>query len=309
MRSGLRLYLALACAAAAYAQLVPAVRADLARGDFAGAGKRIEDYRAAQGTTPEMLEAFSWLGRGALAAGKLDEAEKYAAETRRRVLAELQRRPLDLEKRLPIALGASIEVHGHVLAKRNARTEAVAFLQEELNRWGSTSIRTRIQKNIHLLSLEGKPAPALEMNDWIGARPSPVKEWAGRPVLLFLWAHWCGDCKNQMPALVELQKQYGGDGLLIVAPTQRFGYAAGGMETGPAEEKKYIETVWNEHYRGLADAQVPLSEENFKRYGASTTPTLVLIDRTGTVKLYHPGFMALDGLRAHVVKAMRRPAD
>jgi len=36
---------------------------------------------------------------------------------------------------------------------------------------------------------------------------------------------------------------------------------------------------------------VPVSGEIFTRYGVSTTPTLVFINRDGTVKLYHPGQM------------------
>jgi thioredoxin-related protein len=46
----------------------------------------------------------------------------------------------------------------------------------------------------------------------------------------------------------------------------------------------------------------PLSEANFRNYGASTTPTLVLIDRNGIVRLYHPGAMTLDELRAALNK-------
>jgi thioredoxin-related protein len=41
-----------------------------------------------------------------------------------------------------------------------------------------------------------------------------------------------------------------------------------------------------------------VSEANFRNYGASTTPTLVVIDRQGIVRLYHPGAMTLDELRA-----------
>ena len=37
------------------------------------------------------------------------------------------------------------------------------------------------------------------------------------------------------------------------------------------------------------DMRVPLSADNFIAYGASTTPTLVLIDRAGVVRYYHPG--------------------
>ena len=47
---------------------------------------------------------------------------------------------------------------------------------------------------------------------------------------------------------------------------------------------------------------VPLSEDNFKNWGCSTTPTLALIDRQGIVRLYHPGDMSYDDLRAQIVK-------
>lgn len=45
---------------------------------------------------------------------------------------------------------------------------------------------------------------------------------------------------------------------------------------------------------------MPVSEENFKMYGASTMPTLVLIDRQGLVRLYHPGAMSYEELAARV---------
>jgi thiol-disulfide isomerase/thioredoxin len=307
MRSGFASLLVQATAAAALAQVIPDVRSAIARNDFAAAEKHIADYRAQRGTTPEMLEAYSWLGRGALAAGKLDEAERYAAETRRMALAELTKRPLDAERHLPIALGASIEVHGHVLARRNARSEALTFLDDELKRWRNTSIRTRIQKNIHLLSLKGQPAPRLEMDRWLGARPSPQTDWKGRPTLLFFWAHWCGDCKRQVPVLASIQKEFGSR-LRLVAPTQRYGFVARGQEAGPEEELKYIDAIRKETY-GALDLTVPVSEENFRNYGASTTPTLLLLDRQGKVALYHPGFMGYEDLAARLGEVMEHSAQ
>ena len=73
-------------------------------------------YRASKGTTPEALEALSWLGRGALAAKQLDKAENYALETYDLCLEALKTRPMDAEPRLPIAIGAAIEVRAHVHA-------------------------------------------------------------------------------------------------------------------------------------------------------------------------------------------------
>jgi thioredoxin-related protein len=44
----------------------------------------------------------------------------------------------------------------------------------------------------------------------------------------------------------------------------------------------------------------PLSEENFRTYGSSTSPTLVLIDKTGIVRLYNPGKMTAEELTAKI---------
>ena len=205
----IRLILAFLLAGSAWAQLVRQVRASVARDDFAAGENLIQEYRTSKGVTPEMILALSWLGRGAQAAKMWDKADAYAAETRTLALAELKKRPLDAEKDLPLALGASIEVQAHVMTARDARGEAVAFLNEELKTWYNTSIRTRIQKNIHLLSLEGKPAPTLEMKEYLGAKPAPLAQRKGKPLLLFFWAHWCGDCKYQGPILARLQGEFG----------------------------------------------------------------------------------------------------
>ncbi len=285
------------------ASIVGDVRAAAARNDFAHGEALIAQYRAVSGVTPEMIEALSWLGRGALAAGQPGKADAYAAETRRLALAELGRRPLDSERHLPIALGASIEVQAQVMAAGGGRAEAVDFLRRELEAWRATSIGARIQKNLHLLSLEGKPAPPLELRRWLGPRPSAL---AGRPLLLFFWAHWCGDCKQQVPVLARLEAEFAGAGLAIVGPTQRYGYTARGQEASFEEEVKYIDQVRLKDYAPLASMPVPLSEENFRTYGASTTPTLVLIDRRNIVRLYHPGAMSYEELKPGVAEIAGR---
>lgn len=276
--------------------IIADVRKAIAANDFAAGDKLLSAYRAANGVTPDWLEALSWMGRGSLAAKKFDNAEKYARETYELSLAELKRRKLDQEPRLPIALGAAIEVLAQTDAERGARTEAVAFLNRELATYKGTSIEKRLWKNLNLLSLEGKPAPAVDISEYLGGKPPTMAQLKGKPVLMFFWAHWCGDCKAQAPVLARLMDTYGPQGLVLFAPTQRFGYTARGKSAPADEERLYIDEVRKTHYAVLAGQPVPLSETNHMRYGVSTTPTLVLVDRAGIIRLYHPGQMKWEEL-------------
>ncbi len=293
-------------AGAASAGIVADVREAVARDDFPAASQRIDTYRKQNGVTPEWLEALSWLGRGALQAKQLDRADAYAAETQRLALDQLKTRPLDAEPHLPLALGAAMEVHAGVLAERGERAEAVSFLQAEMGSFGGASIRTRLQKMLNLLTLEGRPAPPLDIGEWLGPRPQPLESLKGHPVLLFFWAHWCPDCKAEIPALVKLQAAYGSRGLLLIGPTQCYGYVARGQEAPPAAELKYIDEVRRKVYGALQDMPVPTREENFKRYGASNVPTLVLIDRQGIVRMYHPDNMTYEELAAKLEPVLAR---
>lgn len=89
---------------------------------------------------------------------------------------------------------------------------------------------------------------------------------------------------------------YRDQGLTVVAPTQRYGYVAGGTPASADEEARYIEQVWETAYGVLADVPATLDESNHERYGVSSTPTIVLVDRDGVIRLYHPGRMTEEDL-------------
>jgi thiol-disulfide isomerase/thioredoxin len=62
-------------------------------------------------------------------------------------------------------------------------------------------------KKFVLQSLQGKP---IELNALLGQ---------GKPVIIDIWATWCGPCRQEIPHLVEFSKQYGKDGLIVIGLT------------------------------------------------------------------------------------------
>lgn len=297
-------FTALLLVSSAFAGIVDDVRAALDKNDFAAADRQVQDYRKAHGADSELAAAISWQARGALAAKNLDRAAAYAEQTRQMALPNL-RGPRVARERWLYAMGASIEVQAQVLAARDEASDAVQFLRGELRIYTGTSIQERIQKNINLLSLEGKPAPALEAAVWFGSKPPTIASLRGKAVLLFFWAHWCPDCKADVPIIAGLMKKYGPRGLALIGPTEYYGYVANGADASPAVEKPYIDQIRRQFYAPLGDMPAPLSNANFARYGASSTPTLVLVDRLGIVRWYHPGAATEKELAAQIERVLR----
>jgi thiol-disulfide isomerase/thioredoxin len=280
--------------------VIALVRAALNQGDFEGAEKALLRSLAQDGTSAASIEAVSWLARGAYNDGAYDKANTYALQTFALVSEQLLTSKLDDESHLPIALGAAIEVVAQIQAKQGARSEAVAYLRSEAEKYKDTSIAARIHKNINLLSLEGTPALPLDRAEWLGPQPAALSDLKGKPVVLFLWAHWCPDCKAQGPVLETLFNKYKGSGLTVVAPTQRYGYVAQRKPASLDDELAYITEVRDQYYPWLKTVPVPVSQANFTAYGVSSTPTLVLIDRAGNVAKYNPGRMSAAELEAAI---------
>jgi thiol-disulfide isomerase/thioredoxin len=266
--SAVILALLLAAPPANAAELVRLVRLKLSAGDIASGLAYAEDYKIATGVDAEYLDAIGWLARGAQMQGRDELAQQLAAELRREIKTE--------SPELLTPWGAAIEVEGRLIAAQSGRGAAIRYFENALSKASAPSLRSRISKNINLLSLEGQRAPAIG---------NALESSRGKPVLLYFFAEWCGDCKAQAPSLTRVREKYAPRGVDVIAVTRLYGGPKDKPYT-PEEEKAQVAKVWKEVYPGLADVPVVIDNDAMIRYGASATPTFALVDRKGIVRLY-----------------------
>jgi len=112
------------------------------------------------------------------------------------------------------------------------------------------------------------PAPAVMFATRAGA-PASLADFAGRVVLVNLWATWCAPCVKEMPSLARLQAKLGDLAVLAVSEDRR-----GAELVEPFAAKLGLD--------GLAIYLDPKNNLSHA-FAVEGLPTSFLIDRTGRV--------------------------
>lgn len=263
---------------------ISGIRNKVSAADLPSAESILEVYRERHGEDGGYLVALGWLSRGALLLDEVGRAAELNAELRRLCDERLARGPgLGMDDTLETALGAAIEVEAQLRARtQGGRDDAVRWLRGQIEKLpGRVAFRSRLYKRLDMMTLAGAPAPELAIEDWVGAKPATLAARRGRPVVLFIWRHNCGDCLSQAAALGRAVTKYAGSGLEVVPLTRYY-------EDDHVREKAAVDSVWTAVYGSLAPATTVISTESMIRYGGSSTPTFVFIDRKGVVRWYTP---------------------
>lgn len=120
-----------------------------------------------------------------------------------------------------------------------------------------------------LPSAKFEPAPDVEFQTLAG-QPFRLKELQGQVVLLNFWATYCIPCREEIPALNQLQAELQSQGLKIVGAS--LDDSAEDVNTYQAEVAKFEYQV----LLGGSDAKV--------QYAQAVLPTTYLIDRQGRIR-------------------------
>ena len=121
------------------------------------------------------------------------------------------------------------------------------------------------------------PAPDFTMLDWDGNEVN-FSDYAGKPVVLNFWGHWCGPCQMEMPEFNAKYEELEGEVTFLMV------HVGADMDAG---KEKVTEGGYTFPVVFDKDSQAAAF------YGVSAFPTSFFIDKEGNLQAYYVG--AMDG--------------
>jgi thiol-disulfide isomerase/thioredoxin len=123
----------------------------------------------------------------------------------------------------------------------------------------------------------------------VNGAPIKLSNYAGKVLVVNLWATWCGPCRMEIPELVKLYKEFRGKGLEVV------GLSTENPEASAEGVRRFVQDYEINYRVGWANADVALTlmqgrdaipqsfvigrdgrvVKRFVGYNPSTTPTLM----------------------------------
>ena len=148
---------------------------------------------------------------------------------------------------------------------RNRIAALAAVLMLALPAWGGTA--------------DVAQAPAFTLQSVDGKTVS-LAQFKGDVVMINFWASWCGPCRQEMPLLDDIYKQYKDMGFVLI-----------GVNVEPdAHDANAWLAKTPVSYPILSDPKSAVSQ----LYQVQAMPTTVIIDRQGVVRYVHNGYLPGD---------------
>lgn len=118
----------------------------------------------------------------------------------------------------------------------------------------------------------GRPAPAFQLPDLQGKNHA-LNDYKGKVVFLNFWASFCKPCKEEMPSMEKLVRQYQDRGLVMVAVT---------FDPDRADAQAFM----NQFLPGQRSAMTILHDPQSlvgQQYGTELIPETYIIDKQGRI--------------------------
>lgn len=173
-----------------------------------------------------------------------------------------------------------------------------AFAADNGEKSGGSFSKIPTVKGIEILK-PGTAAPDFTVVDLKGQTFNLKSVTDKDAVLLFFWSFFCGPCREEMPMLNQVTKDYAGKGLRVVSVNLDGKEMKKAVDKFVATEKIVFETVFDE-----------LEGDAFKvadPYGVAGTPAMFLITKNEMKIVYTKlGVVTSDALRAELNKVVKQ---
>ena len=137
---------------------------------------------------------------------------------------------------------------------------------------------------------EGSLAPDFELPTTDG-KTLKLSDYRGKAVLVNFWATWCGPCKIEMPWFVELQEQYGPQGLQIIGVS---------VDEGPREDVVKFAQEMKLNYPIVYGSNAVADSYG----GVPGLPTSFYVDRNGRIVATNSGLVSHSEIVKNIEKAL-----
>ncbi len=136
--------------------------------------------------------------------------------------------------------------------------------------------------------------PDFTLRDLDGT-PRSIAEWDGQVVLINFWAPWCKPCREEIPMLIELQREFGARGLQVLGPA-----------IDDLEPVRRFADDLQINYPVFADLMPTLAVQ--EAFGDTRLPYSVLIDRQGQIVFRKAGELKRAEIEPHLQPLLHKPA-
>ena len=169
------------------------------------------------GVTPDMLEALSWLARGDVGRQTIRSRGRLCHRDAAALARRAQARRSGRRARWPRPWAPPLRCMRRCWRRGASARKPSPISKTEMATWHGSPLADPHSEE-HQPADHGRQARARPWTSATGWERSPLSLAAlkGHPVLLFFWAHWCGDCKAEVPILARLMQTYGPKGLVLV---------------------------------------------------------------------------------------------
>lgn len=151
-----------------------------------------------------------------------------------------------------------------------------------------------------------QPAPDFTLTDNYG-NEHKLSDYKGKVVFLNFWATWCPPCRQEMPDIEEIYKEYGenAEDLVILS------VANPKTEDNPNNNDKTIEEVsqFMEDNGYTFPALMDTTGDVLLQYYITAFPTTFMIDREGRVIGYASGALTKDIMKNIITQALSESAE